>query len=110
MDKEQIRLDRRAILGKGSALVALFATIPIVLWGKAAEAAKADKSVLHYQDQPKNGKDCANCWAYVAGQNPGEGTCKAVEGLVSANGWCMAYSPKQRRAVPGKISERTTPS
>lgn len=101
MDAKQMRLDRRAMFWKGSALVAFFATIPLVLWSKAAEAAKADKSVLHYQDQPKNGKACANCWAYIAGQNPAKGTCKAIEGPISANGWCMAFSPKQRRAKPG---------
>jgi High potential iron-sulfur protein len=102
VDSDQMRLDRRAMLRKGSALVASFATIPIVVWSKAGRAAKADRVALRYQDQPKNGKICADCWDYVAGPNPAEGTCKAIEGPISAHGWCMAFSPKQRRTRTGK--------
>lgn len=97
-----MRLDRRALLRKGSALLASLAAIRIAVWSKPANAAKADRAVLRYQDQPWNGKICADCWAYVAGRNPAAGSCKAIEGPISANGWCMAFSPKQRRATAGK--------
>lgn len=97
-----MRLDRRALLRNVGALLASLTTIPIAVWSKAASAAKADKAVLRYQDQPRNGKICADCWAYVAGRNPTVGSCKAIEGPVSANGWCMAFSPKRRRTETGK--------
>ena len=102
MDSDEMRLDRRALLRTGSALLAFLATIPIAVWSNAARAAKADRATLRYQDQPRNGKICADCWAYVAGRNPDAGSCKAIEGPISANGWCMAFSPKQKRAKAGK--------
>ena len=97
MDSDNILLDRRAMLQKTSVFVATLATIPIAIWGRAAGAAKADRAVLRYQDQPKDGKICTDCWAYVVGRNATEGTCKAIEGPVSPNGWCMAFSPKNTR-------------
>ena len=100
MDSDKLQLDRRAMLRKSSALVASFATIALVVLSGSARAAKADKALLRYQDGPKNGKTCADCWAYVRGRNAAEGTCKAVEGSVSSNGWCVAYSPKQKSKKP----------
>lgn len=102
MDSDQMRLDRRALLARCSALVASLAAIPIFAWSTTGRAAKADRALLRYQDQPKDGKTCAACWAYVAGRNPAEGSCKAIEGPISAQGWCMAYSPKRRQARAGK--------
>jgi hypothetical protein len=94
---DQTRLYRRALLRKGAALVASsFAIIPVVVSSKPAAAGKADKAVVRYQDQPKDGKICVNCWAYVAGPRAAEGACKVIEGPINANGWCMAYSPKHR--------------
>jgi hypothetical protein len=63
VDSDQMRLDRRAMLGKGSASMASFATVPMLVWSKANKAAKTDKVTLRCQDQPKNGKTCADCWA-----------------------------------------------
>jgi hypothetical protein len=98
---DQERLRRRALLKIGTALAASLAAVPVT--GRSAEpstsveprAKKATKALLHYQDQPRNGKVCAGCWAYIAGPLAGEGTCKAIEGEISANGWCMAYSPRR---------------
>jgi len=86
--------DRRTILWKGSACLVSLA-LSLITWGNAARAAKADKAALHYQDRPRNGKSCADCWAYAPVPGAGKGSCKAVEGPVRPNGWCMAYSPKQ---------------
>jgi hypothetical protein len=105
VDSERLLIDRRAILRKGSALVASLAAIPLVVFSGAGRAAKADGELLRYQDQPKNGKICADCWAYVAGPKPAVGTCKAIDGPISANGWCMAFSPKQRHSRAGSKSE-----
>lgn len=102
MDSKQTRFDRRALLKAGSALLASFAAFPLAVLSKSAVAAKADRELLRYQDQPRNGKVCSDCWAYVPGRRPGVGTCKAIEGPISANGWCMSYSPKQRRSKTKK--------
>jgi hypothetical protein len=86
---------RRAWLKKGVALALAFSGIPASVRSAEPGPKKAKKAVLAYQDEPRNGKSCAGCWAYVAGAGAGEGTCKAVEGMISPNGWCMAYSPRR---------------
>jgi len=97
MCKDKIQLNRRALLGAGSAVAAILSMIPILVWQPAAAATKADKAALDYQDSPKDGKTCATCWAYVDMPGTASGSCKAVEGTVNRNGWCKAYSPKQMR-------------
>ena len=97
MDVDQNRHQRREMLKKSTALVASLTAIPIMASSTGARADKAAKATLRYQDQPKNGKICVDCWAYVAGPNAAEGTCKAIEGPISANGWCMAFSPRRPR-------------
>jgi hypothetical protein len=56
-------------------------------------AAKLQKPDVAYQDQPKDGKSCSSCRHYAAGQD-GKGRCALVEGDVSAQGWCSAYTPR----------------
>ncbi|MBI4293727.1 MAG: high-potential iron-sulfur protein [Betaproteobacteria bacterium] len=100
MDADQKRHHRREMLKKSSAWVASLTALPLMASSagtRAENVVKAGKATLRYQDRPKNGKICADCWAYVAGRNAAEGTCKAIEGPISANGWCMAFSPKRRR-------------
>ena len=96
MDSNSSVFDRRAMLIRSSTLVASLAAIPLIVLSGTARAAKADRELLRYQDGPKNGKTCADCWAYVPGRSASQGTCKAVEGPVAAKGWCMAYSPKRK--------------
>ena len=62
-------------------------------WSATANAAKADKRDFFYQDRPKDGKSCATCRLFSAAPS-GQGNCAIVDGEVSPNGWCMAYSPK----------------
>jgi high potential iron-sulfur protein len=105
VNTDQMLHCRRALLRTGTALVASFVVIPILTWSTAAAANKAAKPVLDYQDHPKNGKVCADCWAYIAKPGAAEGSCKAIEGPVSPNGWCKAYSPKRVR--PRMDTERS---
>ena len=110
MASDQERLRRRALLKIGTALAASLAAIPVTV--RSAEPStdaqprtkKATKTLLRYQDEPRNGRVCAGCWAYVAGPLAGEGTCKAIDGEISANGWCMAYSPRRPRSRLGIAS------
>jgi hypothetical protein len=94
VNREQSHAVRRNFLRQGLALAATAAAAPGALWSDSVRASKADGVVLRYQDHPKNGKRCAECWAYIAGSNPRDARCKAIEGPISADGWCMAFSPK----------------
>jgi hypothetical protein len=69
-------------------LIACLATTQAVLAN-----AKADKRDFFYQDKPKDGKSCANCRMFSLAQG-GVGMCAIVDGDVSPNGWCMAYSSR----------------
>ena len=59
---------------------------------RKASAAKLQKEDVAYQDRPKAGRSCATCRQFSP-TAAGKGTCAVVEGEVSANGWCAAYSP-----------------
>ena len=60
----------------------------------SVHAGKANKQDFAYQDTPKEGKRCAACRQFTPGTVGNHGTCSVVEGDVSADGWCMAYSPR----------------
>lgn len=57
-----------------------------------ASAEKLQKEEVAYQDRPKAGRSCATCRQFSP-TAAGTGTCAVIEGEVSANGWCTAYSP-----------------
>jgi hypothetical protein len=56
-------------------------------------AAKVSKADVLYRDTPKDGRSCAACRLFSPGES-GLGMCAVVEGPVSANGWCMAFSAR----------------
>jgi hypothetical protein len=56
----------------------------------AAAQAKVSKAAVKYQDGPKDGQRCSACLHFLSGNQ-----CKIVEGEISPDGWCMAYSPKR---------------
>jgi hypothetical protein len=59
---------------------------------RRADAAKARKDDFAYREQPMGDQRCALCRQFSPSA-AGKGTCAVVEGEVSANGWCAAYSP-----------------
>lgn len=57
--------------------------------------AKSSKSAMKYQDHPKGAAKCAGCKLFIPGKTAkAMGTCKVVDGSISPNGWCIAYTPK----------------
>jgi len=83
-------MKRRALLA-GVALLPLLGAMP------KAIAAKLSKADVQYQDQPKSGKDCDDCIQFVPDpKRKNMGTCKVVEGAVSAHGYCLAFTPKPK--------------
>jgi hypothetical protein len=89
MDVKTIRISRRRLLVRGAA--AVFAGMAAALMVREPALAKAAKSDLLYQDHPHEGKKCMDC-KYFSAAGAGTGTCAMVEGTVSANGWCQAFS------------------
>ena len=61
-----------------------------------AVAAKLSKADVQYQDKPKAaGRDCDDCIQFVPDPTRKTvGSCKVVEGEVSAHGYCLAFTPK----------------
>ena len=86
------RLSRRLALVAGArVIVTALAGISLVPEGSfGAKAAKADYS---YQDQPKDGKSCADCRLFSP-SGSGKGACALVDGDISSSGWCLAFSAR----------------
>ncbi|MDQ2681500.1 MAG: high-potential iron-sulfur protein [Candidatus Eremiobacteraeota bacterium] len=58
-----------------------------------ADAAKAAKSALKYQDHPNGKQECDGCKFFMKGKSAtADGACKIVAGAISPKGWCTAYS------------------
>ena len=84
------KISRRTLL-KGAAVV-MGVALTSVFTGRA-RAAKATKAAMKYQDTPKGDQKCSNCKFFVPGKTPtAEGACQVVEGSISPQGWCTAYS------------------
>lgn len=90
-DDRRKQLSRRAVLKGGVVLLAGLAAIPVV----AAEAGKAPKAAMQYQDKPKGDQQCSNCSHFIPGSSPtAMGQCTVVAGDISPHGWCVAYAKK----------------
>lgn len=84
---------RRRLIKRGA--IALMA-IPVIALNRSALAGKASKPDFHYQDHPKDGMKCADCAQFLPSQQgtEGDGTCRLVDGPISRDGWCMAFTKK----------------
>lgn len=86
---------RRSALRSGAALIAGVAAAGALLRSPEAQASKAPKATMMYQDKPHGNQRCDNCIHFVPGKTPtADGTCAVVEGRISPHGWCVAYAPK----------------
>jgi hypothetical protein len=81
---------RRSILkaGLGTGLGAAAIGIAVASSGAHAQE-KLAPTAVQYQDHPKDGAICSRC---VNFQPPN--ACTIVSGVISPNGWCIAYAPK----------------
>ena len=85
---------RRSFL-KAATLLAGMAAIPVTFMSQEAFAAKMAKASMQYQGMPKGTAECSTCAQYIPGKSAkADGTCKLVDGPISPNGWCLAYSAK----------------
>ena len=83
---------RHEVLVRAWRALAALALLAITGHPRQAATAKAQKEDVAYQDRPKAGKSCASCRQFSP-TAAGKGICALVEGEISANGWCVAYSP-----------------
>jgi hypothetical protein len=61
----------------------------------AQAAPKGSQAQFKYQSKPNGSKKCSNCTFFIQGKTPtANGTCKIVEGTISPNGYCIAYSAR----------------
>jgi hypothetical protein len=92
-ERENAGMTRQQWLRGGMRLAGAITVIALTGAAGSATAAKVAKSDFSYQPKPKDGKRCANCRLYLV-EPDGKTGCAVVEGEVSPDGWCMAYSPK----------------
>jgi High potential iron-sulfur protein len=85
------RIDRQSFL-KG---IVLLPGLAGLLTAVAAADSKSSQASMHYQTTPNDGKQCSGCQFFIPGQDPkGSGSCKLVDGSISPNGYCIAYTAK----------------
>ena len=85
--REDKNASRRGVLRTGLAILAggVLATA-----ARAQDAdSKVEQSVVQYQNAPKDGQKCSGCANFIA-----PNACKVVSGVISPEGWCVAYAPK----------------
>jgi High potential iron-sulfur protein len=76
-------------------LVVLPALAALIATTTTTAQAKGTKSQFKYQDKPNGNQKCGDCSLFIPNKNtPANGECKVVEGPISPNGWCTAFSPK----------------
>ncbi len=57
--------------------------------------AKSGKAQVKYQNKPKGNQKCAGCKFFIPGKtSTAMGKCQIVDGAISPNGWCVAYTKK----------------
>lgn len=86
---------RRRLFRQGAVIASGAALGGLMLKAEApAQAGAVAKATAQYQDKPKGSQQCASCQQFIPGKSSGSGTCKIVQGEVSANGWCKFFTPK----------------
>lgn len=80
---------------QGVVVLPALAAVVVAGTGQADAAAKGSQAQYKYQTKPKDGKKCSTCTFFIPGKSAtANGSCKIVEGTISPNGWCIAYSAK----------------
>ncbi len=92
MSESKSGMTRRSFVANAVVLPALAG---LLLAETTTAQAKGSQAQFKYQSTPNNGKKCSQCTFYIPGSSPkANGTCKIVDGSISPNGWCSAFSAK----------------
>lgn len=93
-ESQRDKLSRRSFM-KAGVVVPLTLALPTFLVARTAEAAKASKAAMLYQNKPHGKDHCSNCMHFIPGKTAkAHGTCRVVAGSISPEGWCVAYTRK----------------
>jgi hypothetical protein len=85
-------MTRRSFVANAIVLPALAG---LLLAETSTAQAKGSKAQFKYQTSPKNGQKCSQCTFFIPGKPAtANGSCKIVDGAISPNGWCTAFSKK----------------
>ena len=85
-------MTRRTFVANAVVLPAMAA---LLLVETTSAQAKGSQAQFKYQNTPKNGQKCSQCTFFIPGSSSkANGTCKLVDGSISPNGWCTAFSKK----------------
>lgn len=92
MRESPTHMTRRSFVANAVVLPALAG---LLLAETTNALAKGSKAQFKYQSSPKNGQKCAQCTFFIPGSSAtANGSCKIVDGSISPNGWCTAFSKK----------------
>ena len=76
-------------------IVILPALAGLLVAGTTVAEAKGSQAQFKYQSKPNGKQKCSNCTLFIPGKTAtADGTCKVVDGTISPNGYCIAYSAK----------------
>lgn len=85
-------LTRRSFLGGAIILPALAGLLTVPA---SADGSKVSQASMHYQTTPNGSMHCSGCKFFIPAQDPkSDGTCQVVDGSISPNGYCIAYTSK----------------
>lgn len=85
-------LTRRGFLGAAMTLPALAGLLTVPAF---ADGSKASQASMHYQATPNGSMQCSGCKFFIPAQDAkSNGSCQVVDGSISPNGYCMAYTSK----------------
>jgi hypothetical protein len=88
-DKKLTR--RESIAG----IVLLPAFVGLIAAETSTAQAKGSQAQFKYQKTPNGSKKCSNCKFFIPGKTAtANGSCKIVDGTISPNGYCVAWSAK----------------
>ena len=92
MAKALTPLTRRTFLG---GVIILPALSGLLATEAVADSSKASQASMHYQTSPNGDKHCSVCKFFIpASDAKSNGSCQIVDGSISPNGYCMAFSAK----------------
>ncbi len=92
MSKSSGKLTRSEAL---RGLVVLPALAGLLASTTSIAQAKSSKAQVKYQSHPSGTQKCSGCRFFHAGKSASaNGTCTIVDGAISPNGWCVAYTAK----------------
>jgi hypothetical protein len=85
-------ISRRHVLtiAAGAAGSSIAGATAVIGTSTPAQAAKVSQKIVKYQDTPKGEQRCDNCELFEA-----PSSCKNVDGIIAAQGWCVVYRKKQ---------------